>query len=116
MTDPQRHVSCRLYCLRELDAMRPQDWADVRVTPMPVGNLTPTQCCLKIDRLVDLAAGGAREGHDPIGHAVDYRGRVYIHDGHHDWALRWLAGHAVVPVRVKTITQACSDPCCQENR
>lgn len=111
----QPHVADRLYCVRSLIDTTWDDWHAMPVVHVPVHDLVPTQCGLSIDRLIDIAAGGAREGEDPIGHAVAFRGRLFIHDGHHDWALRWLRGDQHVPVRIKHIDVACSDPCCDDS-
>lgn len=114
MTGPQHHTPDRLYCLRELNTMALTDWETLPVTHIPLDHLTPTQNSLLIDRLIDITNGQPRDGGDTYGHTVHYNGRLYIHDGHHDWALRWLRGEQTVPVRVKRITTACVDPCeCQ---
>lgn len=112
---PQHHVSDRLYCLRELNTMTLNDWQTVPITRVPVSHLTPTQACLNIDRLIQITQGHPRENGDACGHTINYNNRLYIHDGHHDWAIRWLRGERYIPVRIKHITAACTDPCeCQD--
>lgn len=105
------HVPDRLYCVRELVGMTLDDWQSVPVVQVRACDLVPTQSCLVIDRLIALTEGGQREAGDICGHAIFFNGRLYIHDGHHDWALRWLREEQYVPVRVKRIEVACADPC-----
>jgi hypothetical protein len=94
--------------------MTAADWLAIPPTPLPVTEVIPTQGCLVIDRLVDLTGGAARHGGDRWGHAVAFGGRTYIHDGHHDWAIRWLRGDPQVPLRVVPLDTACVDPCCKD--
>jgi hypothetical protein len=116
----RKHTPERLYCVRELKAMSLADWQDIPVVQMPADELIPTQGVLLIDRLVELTQGGSRRGAydgdapDVCGHTVLFNGRWYIHDGHHDWGIRWLRGETHVPVRIKRIDAACSDPCCKK--
>jgi hypothetical protein len=89
------------------------DWHTVPVVLMPVDELIPTQNAVLIDHLIRLSQGGSRHEGDICGHVVRYRGRHYIHDGHHEWTLRWLRGHTHIPVRVIRIDQPCTAPCCR---
>lgn len=91
--------------------MTPTDWQHIPITHVPVDELIPTQGCLVIDRLIDITQGNPREHGDAYGHTIHYNNHLYIHDGHHDWAIRWLQGERSIPVRIKHITTACTDPC-----
>jgi hypothetical protein len=112
MSYPPPHTSERLYCTYELKNMSWDDWLAIPITEIEVSHLTPTQGGLSIDRLIAIAAGNPREGEDPYGHAISYQGKLYIHDGHHDWALRWIKGEQRIPMRIKQIDNACINPCC----
>jgi hypothetical protein len=109
--DVRRHVKPRPYCVAGLLEMSSEDWAAITPTAVPIRQLVPTQEGLGIDRLVALAAGGPREGDDPYGHTIRHAGVLYIHDGHHAWALRWLRGQQHIFVRVKPVNLACAKPC-----
>lgn len=87
------------------------DWFRIPVTQVPISELLPRQGCLLIDRLADLIAGGPRTGGDQVGHVVLFRDQLFIHDGHHDWALRWFRGEKYMPVRVKQVNTPCDGSC-----
>lgn len=68
----------------------------IHATVVPVlvdpASLHPTQPVLVIEHLLRLAAGGRPEGPDDCAHVVEYRGRRYVHNGHHRWMLALLRG------------------------
>jgi ParB-like chromosome segregation protein Spo0J len=74
---------------------------DIPSTPVPPAVLHPTQPVLRVDRLLAIAAGGPAEGPDPCPHVVDVDGRLYVHNGHHRWAVALLSGKPTIDVRVQ---------------
>lgn len=111
-----KHTSAKLYCLREFDRMAPEDWQQIPLKHVPISKLVPTQSTVLIDRLLDLSEGKPRHGGDPHGHVIEYRGQLYIHDGHHDLIRFWLRDQSHALVRIKRIDTPCVDPCCQLKR
>lgn len=111
-----KHVSDKLYCLRELNRMTVEDWQQIPLRNVSISELIPTQSTVLIDRLLDLSEKAPRHGGDLYGHVIKFQGQLYIHDGHHDLVRFWLRdqGHALV--RIKQIDVPCTDPCCQKDK
>lgn len=78
-----------------------EEWTTAPVE-VHVTDLIPTQPVLVIDRLHDLMCGAAPHGLDPYPHIVN-AGDLYIHDGHHRWAIAWLQGRSKIEVRMSKI-------------
>ena len=95
---------------RPYDPDRLLSYEQVMDTIPPVfvrtADLLPTQPVLMVDRLLAMFAGARTEGPDPHPHVVQMPdGRLYIHNGHHRWALALLGYQTLIAVRVQAGTE-----------
>lgn len=70
--------------------------------------LRPTQPFLVIERLLQLRDGAPQEGPDPYVHAVELGEQLYVHNGHHRWALALLSGQRTIDARIQPGRRRCS--------
>ena len=82
-----------------LHRLHPDGWADIPTRELLAHDLTPTQPALAVDRILHHLAGGEPETGDHALHVVSHGGRLYVHDGHHRWAIACARG-ASLPARV----------------
>lgn len=75
-------------------------WRTIPATTVPIGDLTPSQSDLSLTHLARIANGGPSLTGDTAGRAVVYEGRLWLHDGHHRWAVACLRGAQEFLVRV----------------
>lgn len=80
------------------------DWATIPIKLLAPDALTPTQECVRLDRLVAIIRGGTPEGGDDALHIVEHDGEWLIHDGHTRW-LAALIDYEYLPCRVWALTQ-----------
>lgn len=64
-------------------------WLLQPVIDWPIASLLPTQGWLSLARLVEFINGGEPEGEARV---VVYKGRPYLHDGHHRWTVALARG------------------------
>jgi hypothetical protein len=115
----RQFVPGHLFCVQQLlDMTSDDDWLTADVVEVSIDELTPTQPCLLIDRVIELTADGKRRGDDRCAHVVKFNGQLYIDDGHHDCVLRWLRGERSMLVKLVQIDVACTmdKPCCHVDR
>lgn len=74
------------------------EWRAVNPIVFHPKSLHPTQYVIRIDRLLALASGHPPEL-DDMPHVVTHRGKTYLYDGHHRWALAMIAGKVEMLVR-----------------
>lgn len=70
-----------------LERLHPDGWQNIKPRSVRVADLTPTQPTVTLDRLRHLLGGGAPETDDPFPHVVAHEGHLYVHDGHHRYAI-----------------------------
>lgn len=75
-----------------------QAWQEIPVTLHRTAGLTPTQYCIRIDRILALADGHPPELAD-VPHVVTYQGKTYLFDGHHRWTLATIRGEETIEAR-----------------
>jgi hypothetical protein len=90
------------------DDLPTYEWIHANVRPRPVWTtaVRPTQPMLDLDRLLAIHRGEPAEGPDPHPHVVQLDGGLWIHNGHHRWAVALLRGEPTIPVRVVTLARS----------
>ena len=76
------------------------DWDKVPLREIAVTALVPTQEGLSLYTLAYLVNGGEPKNDCQV---VWHKGRLYIHNGHHRWAIAWLTGARLMSARVVEI-------------
>jgi hypothetical protein len=104
-------VSPKRYCEAPVEAMTPAEWQACEIRNVSLGELIPSQPFLVIDRFTAIALGGAREGGDPLPYSVEFRGQLYLHNGHHHWALAVARGARRIYTRVVRADRSCDGRC-----
>ena len=83
-----------------LESLHPDGWKDVRPTLVLTEYLLPTQTHVVIKRLRELVDGAEPETGDLYPHVVNFKGDLYVHDGHHRYVLAVAKGSKFLMARV----------------
>ena len=88
----------------DADVPSVEEWKKLPEYIVQIEDLIPTQYYLVIDRLFALSSGEPCDGLD-MPHIIGVGEKLYLHDGHHRWALAGLQGQQSIIVRIYHLPQ-----------